>query len=162
MTHQRPNWDEYFIEVVHALAKRATCDRGRTACVLTKDNRILASGYVGAPPGMPHCDDVGHDLRTVVLPDGTKSVHCMRGVHAEQNAICQAARFGIPLEGATLYCKMSPCRTCAMLLVSCGIKEIVAEFKYQTASESEEILKSAGISIRYIHDEEIDYGKKES
>lgn len=157
MSYQRPSWDEYFIEVMHALAKRATCDRGRTACVITKDNQILVSGYVGSPPGMPHCDDVGHQLKTITHEDGTKTTHCMRTIHAEQNAICQAAKMGVSIQGATVYCKMSPCRTCAMLLASCGIKRVVAEYKYKATLEAEEIFKTAGIRMEYIHDETVRY-----
>lgn len=85
----RPSWDEYFIEIMHASAKRATCDRGRSACVFVKDNQVLVTGYVGAPKGFPHCDEVGHQIKKVINEDGQISEHCVRTVHAEQNAICQ-------------------------------------------------------------------------
>ncbi len=156
----RPSWDEYFIEVMHALANRATCDRGKTACVIVKDNQILTSGYVGAPSGLPHCDDVGHLIKTVTDENGHSSQHCMRTLHAEQNAICQAAKRGISIDGATLYCKMSPCRTCAMLLIACGIKKVIAEYKYKQTSETEEMFLQAGVEIVYIHDEVVSYDKK--
>ncbi len=155
--YQRPSWDEYFLEVMHALAKRATCDRGRTACVIVKDHQIIASGYVGSPPGLPHCDDVGHLMKQVTHDDGTKTSHCMRTIHAEQNAICQAAKRGVSVDGATIYCKLAPCRTCAMLLISCGIKRIVAEFKYQAGGEAEEMLKTAGVTLEFVHDETLSY-----
>lgn len=155
--YERPSWDDYFLDVMHALARRATCDRGRTACVFVKDHQILCSGYVGSPPGMPHCDEVGHLLKTVTHEDGTQSMHCMRTIHAEQNAICQAARRGVALAGATLYCKLAPCRTCAMLLIACGIQRIVAEYRYHVGSEAEEMLRNAGIQIEYIHDETVVY-----
>lgn len=113
----RPSWDEYFMEVCHAIAKRATCGRGRSGCVIAKDNQILVTGYVGAPNGLPHCDDVGHKLKKVTHEDGSVTEHCVRTVHAEQNAICQAAKRGISIDGATLFCKMTPCRTCAMLIM---------------------------------------------
>ena len=153
----RPTWDEYFMEVMHALAKRATCDRGRTACVIVKDNQIIVSGYVGSPPGLPHCDEVGHLMKTVTEEDGSKHSHCMRTIHAEQNAICQAALRGVSIEGATVYCKLAPCRTCAMLLIACGIKRVVAEFKYHVGAESEEMFRAVGIDIEYIHDEVAQY-----
>jgi len=153
----RPNWDDYFLEVMHALAKRATCDRGRTACVIVKDNQILCSGYVGSPPGLPHCDEVGHLMKMVTDEDGHQSMHCMRTIHAEQNAICQAAKRGISIEGATLYCKLAPCRTCAMLLIACGIKHIVAEYPYHAGSEAEEMLRTAGISLKFINKEPLKY-----
>lgn len=155
--YQRPSWDDYFLEVMHALAKRATCDRGRTACVIVKDHQIIASGYVGSPPGLPHCDEVGHLMKQVTHDDGTKTSHCMRTIHAEQNAICQAAKRGVSIDGATLYCKLAPCRTCAMLLISCGIRRIVAEFKYQAGSEAEEMLKTAGVALEFVHDETLPY-----
>ncbi len=153
----RPTWDEYFLEVMHALAKRATCSRGRTACVIVKDNQIIASGYVGSPPGLPHCDEVGHLMKKMVNEDGSLSEHCVRTIHAEQNAICQAAKRGVSVEGATLYCKMSPCRTCAMLLIACGIKRVVAEYKYQKGSEGEEMMRQVGIEITYINEEVLTY-----
>ncbi len=153
----RPDWDTYFLEVMHALAKRATCDRGRTACVLVRDRQIICSGYVGSPPGMPHCDEVGHLLKTLTHEDGTQTTHCMRTIHAEQNAICQAARRGVSLEGATLYCKLAPCRTCAMLLIACGIKRIVAEYRYHAGTEAETMLTQAGIDLHFIHDESLAY-----
>ena len=153
----RPSWDEYFLEVMHALAKRATCDRGRTACVIVKDNQILCSGYVGSPAGLPHCDEVGHLLKTVTDEDGHQSTHCMRTIHAEQNAICQAARRGISIEGATLYCKLAPCRTCAMLLIACGIKRIVAEYPYHAGSEAEEMFRTVGIQLDFINKEPLKY-----
>jgi len=139
------------------LAKRATCARGRTACVIVKDNQIVVSGYVGSPPGLPHCDEVGHLMKKVVEEDGTIREHCMRTIHAEQNAICQAAKHGVSIAGGTLYCKLAPCRTCAMLLIACGIKRIVAEYKYHAGGEAEEMLKQAGIEIQYINDETLKY-----
>ncbi len=157
----RPTWDEYFLEVMHALSKRATCDRGRTACVIVKNNQIIVSGYVGSPPGMPHCDEVGHLMKTVTHEDGKQTSHCMRTLHAEQNAVCQAAKRGVSIEGATIYCKLSPCRTCAMLLIACGIKRVVAEYKYQAASEGEEMMRAVGIQIDYVHDETYTYDKKD-
>ncbi|MBU5688923.1 MAG: AAA family ATPase [Candidatus Aenigmarchaeota archaeon] len=151
--YKRPSWDEYFMEVCKAIAKRATCDRGRSGCVIAKDNRILVTGYVGSPKGFPHCDDVGHLLKKVVHEDGKVSTHCVRTVHAEQNAICQAAKLGVSLDGATLYCKMTPCRTCAMLIINCGIKRVVCEKKYHLAKESEEMFERAGIELVYFDDE---------
>ena len=159
--YQRPTWDEYFLDVMHALAKRATCDRGRTACVIVKDKQIVVSGYVGSPAGLPHCDEVGHLMKKVVEEDGSIHEHCMRTIHAEQNAICQAAKRGVSIEGATIYCKLAPCRTCAMLLIASGIKRVVAEYKYHAGSEAEEMLKQAGVQVEYVHDETLQYQKEE-
>ncbi len=149
----RPPWDEYFIEIANTVAKRATCNRGRSGCVIVRDKQVLVSGYVGSPMGMPHCDDVGHLFKKVVHEDDKVTEHCMRTVHAEQNAICQAAKLGISLLGATLYCRMTPCRTCAMLIINCGIKKVICERKYHAGAESEEMFKMAGISLSFIHDE---------
>jgi dCMP deaminase len=148
----RPSWDQYFIELVDKVAERATCDRGKSGCVITKDKRILCTGYVGSPPGLPHCDDVGHLFKKVINEDGTVSQHCVRTIHAEQNAIAQAARYGIALEGTTLYCTMEPCRVCAMLIISVGVKRVVAKRKYHAAQETREIFKEAGIELTVMED----------
>jgi len=155
--YTRPTWDEYFMEIAGTVSKRATCDRGRSGCVIARDKQILVTGYVGSPRGLPHCDEVGHLMKKVLHEDGRISQHCMRTVHAEQNAICQAARLGISLEGATLYCRMTPCRTCAMLIINCGIKRVVCERKYHDGKESEEMFIQAGIPIENIIDEVQDY-----
>ena len=155
--YNRPTWDEYFLEVMHALARRATCDRGRTACVIVKDRQIIVSGYVGSPPGLPHCDEVGHLMKKVVEEDGSIHEHCMRTIHAEQNALCQAAKRGVSVDGATIYCKLAPCRTCAMLLIAAGIKRVVAEYKYHAGGEAEEMLLAAGVAVEYVHDETLQY-----
>jgi len=153
----RPSWDEYFMEVADAISKRATCDRGRSGCVIAKDRNILVTGYVGSPQGLPHCDDVGHQLKKVVHEDGTVTQHCVRTVHAEQNAMCQAAKRGIAIDGATLYCRMTPCRTCAMLIINCGIRRVVCEHRYHSAGESEDLFSQAGITLEYVHDEVLKY-----
>lgn len=158
--YKRPSWDEYFIEVANTIAKRATCDRGRSGCVIARNKQILVTGYVGSPTGLPHCDDVGHMFKKVIHEDGRITNHCVRTVHAEQNAICQAAKMGISLNGATLYCRMTPCRTCAMLIINCGIIRVVCERKYHAGSESEAMFKEAGISIEFIHDEVQEYEKQ--
>jgi len=153
----RPSWDEYFMEVARTIAKRATCDRGRSGCVIARDKQLLVTGYVGSPIGLPHCDDVGHLMKKVIHDDDSISQHCMRTVHAEQNAICQAAKLGVPLDGATVYCKMTPCRTCAMLIINCGITRVVCEKKYHQGAESEQMFKNAGISLEYFEDEFVKY-----
>jgi len=156
----RPSWDEYFMEVANAVAKRATCDRGRSGCVIARDKQILVTGYVGSPRGLPHCDEVGHLLKQVTHEDGRISQHCMRTVHAEQNAICQAARLGIGLEGATLYCRMTPCRTCAMLIINCGIVRVVCQKKYHDGRDSEEMFARARVSLEFVNEEIQQYEKQ--
>ena len=150
--HIRPSWDEYFIQIANTVAQRATCDRGRSGCVIARDKQLLVTGYVGSPNGLPHCDDVGHQMRKIIHEDGSITNHCVRTVHAEQNAICQAAKLGISLQGSTLYCRMTPCRTCAMLIINCGIKRVVCEKKYHDGAESEAMFKQAGVELVFIHD----------
>ena len=153
----RPSWDEYFMEIANTVAKRATCDRGRSGCVIAKGRQLLVTGYVGSPNGMPHCDDVGHQMKKTIHEDGTVTNHCVRTVHAEQNAICQAAKLGIALEGSTLYCRMTPCRTCAMLIINCGIKRVVCEKKYHAGTESEEMFKLANVKLEFVNDDVLKY-----
>lgn len=143
----RPDWDRYFLDLCEAVSKRATCDRGKAGCVIVKDKRIMTTGYVGAPAGLPHCDEVGHDMRKVFDEKGNVSQHCVRTLHAEQNAIIQAAKFGIPLDGSTLYCKMTPCRTCAMMIINSGIKRVVCEKRYHADKETIELFKLAGVKL---------------
>lgn len=151
--HQRPSWDEYFMDLANTAAKRATCDRGRSGCVIVREKQVLVTGYVGSPKGMPHCDEAGHLFKKVYHEDGSITQHCVRTVHAEQNAICQAARRGIALNHGTLYCKMTPCRTCAMLIINCGIDRVVCEKKYHAGKEAEELFRDAGIELHYFNDE---------
>ncbi len=145
------------MEIAHTVSKRATCDRGRSGCVIARDRQILVTGYVGSPKGLPHCDDIGHQMKKMLHEDGHTTMHCVRTVHAEQNAICQAARLGISIEGATLYCRMTPCRVCAMLIINCGIKRVVCEKKYHAGMESELMFAKAGVSIEYFTDEVLKY-----
>ncbi len=147
--HVRPSWDEYFMNVARTVAERATCDRGRSGCVIARDKQILVTGYVGSPKGMPHCDEVGHQMKTVRHEDGTETKHCVRTTHAEQNAIAQAAKLGVAIGGATLYCKMTPCTTCAKMIINAGIEKVICEKKYHAGGESEEMFKLAGIPIEF-------------
>ena len=156
----RPTWDEYFIEIAGTVSKRATCDRGRTGCVIVRDRQILTTGYVGSPMGLPHCDEIGHQMKSVTHEDGHVSQHCMRTAHAELNAIAQAAKLGIALEGATIYCRMSPCATCAKTIINTGIKRIVCEKRYHAGSESETMFKDAGVEIIFLNNEVVNYDKQ--
>jgi dCMP deaminase len=117
----RPTWDEYFMDIAFAVAERSTCDRAHVGAVLVRDRRILATGYNGAPAGLPHCDDVGH-----LMVDG----HCVRTLHAEQNAIIQAALHGVGISGATAYVTHHPCLTCAKMLINAGITRVVYAGNY--------------------------------
>lgn len=118
--HHRPSWDEYFLDILNAVGSRATCDRGGSGCVITLDNRIVATGYTGSLSGLPHCNEIGHDI---------KSNKCARTIHAEHNAMSQALKFGAPLDGATMYCAKKPCSACTKMAASLGIKRFVIEGK---------------------------------
>ena len=121
-THrQRPTWDEYFLDIAFTVAERSTCDRAHVGAVLVRDKRILATGYNGSPMGLPHCDEVGH-----LIVDG----HCVRTLHAEQNAIIQSALHGISSEGATAYVTHQPCLTCAKMLINAGVRRVVYAGNY--------------------------------
>ena len=150
---ERPSWDEYFLQLSDIVASRATCDRGKSGCVIVKDKRVLATGYVGSPSGLPHCDDAGHLIRKVTYEDGETKQHCVRTIHAEQNALAQAAKYGIALKDATLYCKMEPCRVCAMLIISVGISRVVCRKQYQAGADTREMFSEAGIELVVIDQE---------
>ena len=122
----RPSWDEYFMRQCDLAATRATCDRKHVGAVIVLDNRILATGYNGSLPGLAHCDDVGH-----MMEDG----HCVRTVHAEVNAVSQAAKAGVRLDGATLYCNTFPCWNCFKVVVSAGIIGIVYDDEYSMVAK---------------------------
>ena len=153
MQKERPSWDEYFIGMAEYIGTRGTCDRGRNGCVIVRDKRVASTGYVGSPPGLPHCDEIGHEMHKVVNDDGTESMHCVRTAHAEQNAISQAARFGVSLDGGTLYTKMTPCYSCAKSIISAGIKRVVCKKDYHASRRSKEIFKEAGVEFAIINNE---------
>ncbi len=147
------DWDEYFIAIAKAVRERATCDRGRNGVVIVRDKHILSTGYVGSPSGMPHCDEVGHIIKTVTHEDGKISKHCLRTTHAEINAVTQAARFGIGLEGSTLYCLLEPCSTCAKAIINSGIVRVVSEKSYHGLKETKELFDKADVKWTVLKDE---------
>ena len=132
----RLSWDEYFMEIVLTARKRATCNRGRTACVITKNNHILATGYVGSVSGSHHCDEVGH-----LIENGS----CIRTLHAEANAVAQCAKMGISIDEATIYCFLFPCLSCAKLLIQCGIKKVIALYDYKASIRSKQFFDEAKV-----------------
>ncbi len=144
----RPTWDEYFLNLLEPLGRRGTCDRGRSgAIIVSSGNTILATGYVGAPPGQPHCDEIGHLIRTVIDEKGKESKHCVRTLHAEENAILQCAKDGIKIENAKIYCKMVPCYNCAMRIVRVGIKKVVAQKRYHADELSLKLFNDAKVEL---------------
>ncbi len=155
--YQRPSWDEYFMSIAELVGSRGTCDRGRSGCVVVRDKRILVTGYVGSPAGLEHCDDIGHEMHKVIHDDGSQSDHCVRTAHAEQNAIAQAAKLGVSVDGATLYCHMVPCYTCAKLLINAGIKKVVSLKDYHASKRSKDIFDQSGIKLQIVKHEVEDY-----
>jgi dCMP deaminase len=153
MSNERPSWDEYFMKITYTVAERATCDRGKNGCVIARDKRILSTGYVGAPAGLPHCDEVGHQMKTVVHEDGSKSRHCVRTCHAEENAIVHAAKVGVSVDGATIYTKMVPCYSCAKMIVNAGLKRVVADKDYHASKESKKLFENAGVELLIINNQ---------
>jgi dCMP deaminase len=125
----RPSWDQYFIDITHLVASRSTCLRRQVGALLVKDRNILATGYNGTPSGITHCEDVGCLRDRLQVPSGERHELC-RGLHAEQNAIIQAARHGVNIDGATLYCTTMPCIICTKMLINAGIRRIVYEEGY--------------------------------
>lgn len=139
----RPSWEEYFMDITKLVAKRSTCIRRSVGAVIVKNKRILATGYNGAPSGMTHCIDAGCLRETMKVPSGERHELC-RGIHAEQNAIIQAAYHGVSIKDADLFCTNLPCSICAKMIINAGIKNIYYHDGY-TDSMSLEMLKEAGI-----------------
>lgn len=135
---ERLDWDHYFMAIAEQAAARSTCDRKFVGAVIVRDKSILSTGYNGSIKGMPHCDDVGHDL---------ENDHCVATVHAEANAIIQAAKNGVAIDNASIYCTASPCYNCFKLIANSGIGEII----YHEFYRDERVLRIAkelGITLR--------------
>ena len=145
---ERPSSDDYFMEIASVVAKRSTCLRNQVGALFVRNKRILTTGYNGAPSGLEHCDVVGCAREGVA--SGTRHELC-RAVHAEQNAIIQAALHGISIEGATLYCTHQPCILCAKMVINCGVTEIHYLEGYPD-DLSAEMLAEAGVTA---HREEL-------
>ena len=154
---ERPSYDEYFMEMAYVVSKRSTCLRRKVGAILVKDKHILSTGYVGSAKGLKHCDEAGHLMKTITHEDGKISQHCTRTSHAEQNAVCQAAKLGIALEGSTIYCKMEPCATCAKMIINAGIKRVVCGKRYHAAEETRELFRQAGVQLEAIKEEVLEY-----
>jgi dCMP deaminase len=141
----RPSWDEYFMEITHLVARRSTCIRRKVGAVLVKGRNILATGYNGAPSGVGHCLDVGCLRERLAVVSGERHELC-RGLHAEQNAIIQAAKHGTNINGSTIYSTTMPCIICAKMLINAGIERIVYEDGYPDQL-AEEMIAEAGIEV---------------
>jgi dCMP deaminase len=144
----RPSWERYFMDITHLVAKRSTCIRRQVGAILVKDKRVLATGYNGAPSGIAHCIDIGCFREKNKVPSGERHELC-RGSHAEQNAIVQAATYGIPIKDAILFCTNLPCSICIKMIINAGIKTIFYEEGYPD-NLSEELIREAGITLTKI------------
>lgn len=141
----RPSWQEYFADITRMVSSRSTCTRRRVGAILVKNKRILATGYNGAPSGVPHCLDVGCLREQLGIPSGERHELC-RGLHAEQNAILQAAHHGVSIEGADLYCTNLPCIICSKMIINAGIRKVYYLDGYADAL-SREMLATAGVEL---------------
>lgn len=150
----RKSWDEYFMEIAEIVKTRSTCLRRQVGAVIVKDNRIITTGYNGAPSGLRHCTDIGGcERERLHIPSGQRHELC-RALHAEQNAIIQAAKLGVNIDGSTLYCTHQPCILCAKMIVNAGIVRVVYHSGYPD-DFALDIFKEAGVLVeRYSESEE--------
>jgi dCMP deaminase len=145
---KRPGVDQYFMEIAHLASQRSTCTRRKVGAVIVKDKRILATGYNGPPKGIEHCTDRECIRTEMGIPSGEHHELC-RGIHAEQNAIIQAAIFGINVNGAAIYATNYPCSFCAKMIINAGIGEIVYDKDYKSEL-STALLQESGLTVRKI------------
>jgi len=141
----RPSWDEYFMDITKRVAQRATCLRRQVGAIVVKDKKILATGYNGAPAGLQHCEEVGCLRERFKVPEGERHELC-RGIHGEQNAIIQAATFGVSVKEATLYSTHFPCVLCTKMIINAGIKRVVFLHGYPDEL-SRELLQEARVEV---------------
>ncbi len=144
----RPDWDHYFMEMAEVVAKRSTCLRRQVGAVLVKDRRVLTSGYNGAPSGMAHCAETGCLRQQLNVPSGQQHEMC-RGLHAEQNAIIQAALHGISIKDSMLYVTHQPCVICGKMMINAGVKTVIMKDAYPDEL-SEKMLREAGITLQLL------------
>lgn len=149
---RRPTWDEYFMEITLLVARRSTCLRRQVGAVLVKEKNILATGYNGTPTGIAHCLDVGCLREKMGIPSGERHELC-RGLHAEQNAIIQAAKHGTNIDGSTLYCTTMPCIICSKMIINAGIKKVVYETGYADTLAAEMIAESGVEIVQFVKSE---------
>ena len=148
--NNRPDWDTYFMEITKIVATRSSCLHRQVGAVLVRDKRILTTGYNGAPAGMAHCLELGGCLRDKMgFASGEGHEYC-RALHAEQNAVIQAAVTGLSIQGSTLYCTHSPCSLCARILIGAGIQRIVFEEHYPD-DFALALLKEANVQLERYH-----------
>jgi dCMP deaminase len=145
----RPTYDEYFMEMAYVVSKRSTCLRRKVGAILVKDKHILSTGYNGAPKGFKHCSEVGCLRRGFDVPSGERHELC-RGLHAEQNAIIQAAVFGVSIKDSVLYCTNTPCVVCVKMLINAGVTEIIFMGEYPDEL-AKKMISESDIKIRHFN-----------
>lgn len=141
----RPDWNHYFMKITRDVSERATCVKRQVGAILVKDQRILATGYNGAPKGFKHCEKVGCLRKEMGIPSGQRHELC-RGLHAEQNVIIQAAVHGVKIEGATLYCNYQPCVICVKMMINAGIQKLIYAGGYPDEL-AQKMLKESKIEV---------------
>ena len=151
--HNRPSWDQYFMDIAQMVAARSNCSRRQVAAVLVRDCRIISTGYNGTPRGVRNCSDGGCPRCNSDTPSGHGLGDCLCS-HAEENSIVQAAYHGISVKGSTLYTTFSPCLTCAKMIINAGIVEVVYHKRYSIDDVSTALLKEAGVIVRPLDEEE--------
>jgi dCMP deaminase len=149
----RPSWHEYFMSIARVVASRSTCIRRKVGAVLVRDKRILTTGYNGPPSGLKHCEDVGCLREEKQVPSGERHELC-RGIHAEMNALLQAAIHGVRVAGATLYCTNSPCALCSKMLINVGIQRIYIDEGYPD-DLARQLLQEAGIAVSTVDEKKL-------
>lgn len=145
---QRPDWDQYFMEITSVVAKRSTCLRRQVGAILVKDKHILTTGYNGAPKRLAHCAETGCLRQQMGIPSGERHELC-RALHAEQNAMIQAANLGISIEGSTLYSTTAPCSLCAKMLINAGVVRVVFAGDYPD-KRAMEFFQQAGVEVQQL------------
>ena len=146
----RPSWHQYFLTITRNVAERSTCTRAKVGAVIVRDKNILATGYNGAPAGMPHCIDAGCLVYTSRTPTGEVEENCFRTIHAEINAIAQAAKNGASIRDADIYITHTPCIHCVKVLINTGIRRIFYEREYKRTT-IEELLRGANITLECVN-----------
>jgi len=146
--NDRPSWDDYFMSIAAEVATRSTCTRRHIGAVVVRDKRVLATGYNNVPTGIEHCTTRGCLRDELGIPSGERHELC-RGIHAEQNAVVQAAKYGTSIDGATMYTTTQPCILCGKIMVNAGIKEIVFAGQYPDEL-SRSMLEEAGMTLRQV------------
>lgn len=144
---ERPDWDTYFMDIAHVVARRGNCIRRKVAAVIVKDERVISTGYNGTPRGVQNCFDGGCRRCASDAVSGADLDECICS-HAEENAVAQAAYHGIAVAQATLYCTLSPCLTCARMIINAGIMEVVYEDAYEFNAQTRKLLAEAGVKCR--------------